>query len=76
MKQFRQKLAIILVESNPNKLKGSPIYYQSDDESNSEVEFLYNSPDGVKDKLPTSIPIMLTYPHNYLLGCALHHIDR
>uniref|UniRef100_A0A8R7PJ34 Ubiquitin-like protease family profile domain-containing protein n=2 Tax=Triticum urartu TaxID=4572 RepID=A0A8R7PJ34_TRIUA len=50
MKEFRRKLAVILLETELNKLKGSPIYYRADNEENvsdneenvsdSDVEFL------------------------------------
>ena len=32
IKHFRQKLAVILFDPDLNRLKGNPIYYQSDDE--------------------------------------------
>ena len=67
MKEFRRKLAVILLETELNTLKGSPIYYQPDNEENvsdSDVEFLgdrkrkrQDSPDGAKDKSPLPNPI-------------------
>ena len=67
MKEFRRKLAVILLETELNTLKGSPIYYRSDNEENvsdSDVEFLedrkrkqQDSPDGAKDKSPLPNPI-------------------
>ena len=71
MKHFRQKLVVILLESNLNKLKGYLIYYQSDDEENlfnSDVVLLKNSTDGVEDKRPLSISIRPTDPHELVVG--------
>ena len=63
MKHFRQKLAVILLDSGLNKLKGGPIYHQPDDEetlANSDLEILENPPDIVKDKRPAPITIIPT----------------
>ncbi|KAE8772687.1 proline-rich receptor-like protein kinase PERK4 [Hordeum vulgare] len=74
MKEFRQKIAIILLETELNKLKGSPIYYEPDNEekvSDSDVELLddrkrkrQDSPDGAEDKSPLPTPIMGVDPHD------------
>ena len=74
MKEFRRKLAVILLETELNKLKGSPIYYEPDNEekvSDSDVELLddrkrkrQDSPDGAEDKSPLPTPIMGVDPHD------------
>ena len=49
MKHFRPKLAVILLDSELNKLKGCPLYYQSEDEvvlPNSDLAILDNPPEG------------------------------
>ena len=61
MKHFRQKLVVILLDSELNKLKGGPIYHQPDDEetlANSDLDILENPPDVVKDKRLAPITIM------------------
>ncbi|XP_044981005.1 uncharacterized protein LOC123448243 [Hordeum vulgare subsp. vulgare] len=68
MKEFRRKLAVILLERELNKLKGSPIYYEPDNEElefDSDVELLddrkrkrQDTPDGAEDKSPHPVPIM------------------
>jgi hypothetical protein len=71
MKHFRQKLAVILLDSELNKLKGGPIYHQPDDEetlANSDLEILENPPDVVKDKRPAPITIMPTDQRELLAG--------
>lgn len=71
MKHFRPKLAVILLDSELNKLKGCPLYCQSDDEAvlpNSDLEILDNPPDGFEDKRPTPIPIMPTDQRDLLVG--------
>ena len=71
MKHFRQKLVVILLDSELNKLKECPIYHQPDNEessSNSDLELLENPPDGVKDKRPSPIPIMPTGQCELLAG--------
>ena len=63
MIHFRRKLAVILLDSELNKLKGGPIYHQPDDEetlANSDLEILENPPDVVKDKRPAPITIIPT----------------
>ncbi|KAE8781745.1 hypothetical protein D1007_44945 [Hordeum vulgare] len=74
MKEFRRKLAVILLETELNKLKGSPIYYEPDNEekvSDSDVELLddrkrkrQDSPNGAEDKSPLPTPIMSVDPHD------------
>ncbi|KAE8794831.1 hypothetical protein D1007_30385 [Hordeum vulgare] len=74
MKEFRRKLAVILLETELNKLKGSPIYYEPDNEekeSDSDVELLddrkrkrQDTPDGAEDKSPLPAPIMGVDPHD------------
>ena len=59
MKHFRQKLAVILLDSDSNRLKGNRTYYQSDDEKSlcsSDCELLDDPPNGVEDKRPTQSP--------------------
>lgn len=71
MKHFRRKLAVILLDSELNKLKGGPIYHQPDDEetlANSDLEILENPPDVVKDKRPAPITIMPTDQRELLVG--------
>lgn len=71
MKHFRRKLAVILLDSELNKLKGGPIYHQPDDEetlANSDLEILENPPDVVKDKRPAPITIMPTDQRELLAG--------
>ena len=71
MKHFRQKLAVILLDSELNKLKGGPIYHQPDDEetlANSDPEILENPPDIVKDKRHAPITIILTDQRELLAG--------
>ena len=56
MKHFRQKIAIILLDSDLNRLKGNPTYYQSDDEKSlhgSDCELLDDPPNKIEDKQPT-----------------------
>uniref|UniRef100_A0A8R7QVN9 Uncharacterized protein n=1 Tax=Triticum urartu TaxID=4572 RepID=A0A8R7QVN9_TRIUA len=63
MKHFRQKLAVILLDSELNKLKGGLIYHQPDDEetlANSDLEILENPSDIVKRKRPAPITIIPT----------------
>ncbi|KAE8775854.1 hypothetical protein D1007_51569 [Hordeum vulgare] len=62
------------IHSELNKLKGSPIYYEPDNEekvSDSDVELLddrkrkrQDSPDGAEDKSPLPTPIMGVDPHD------------
>ena len=71
MKHFRQKLAVILLDSELNKLKGGPIYHQPDDEetlANSDLEILENPSDVVKDKRPAPITIIPTDQREILAG--------
>ena len=71
MKHFRKKLAVILLDSELNKLKGGPIYHQPDDEetlADSDLEILENRFDVLKDKRPAPIT---TIPTN-----QLNHVDR
>ena len=71
MKHFRQKLAVILLDSELNKLKGGPIYHQPDDEetlANSDIEILENPSDVVKDKRPAPITIIPTDQRELLAG--------
>ena len=71
MKHFRQKLAVILLDSELNKLKGDPIYHQPDDEetlANSDLEILENPSDVVKDKRPAPITIIPTDQRELLAG--------
>ena len=71
MKHFRQKLAVILLDSELNKLKGGPIYHQPDDEetlANSDLEILENPSDVVKDKRPAPITIIPTDQRELLAG--------
>ena len=71
MKHFRRKLAVILLDSELNKLKGGPIYHQPDDEetlANSDLEILENPSDVVKDKRPTTITIIPTDQRELLAG--------
>ena len=63
MKHFRQKLAVILLDSELNKLKGCPMYHQPLNEetlANSDLEILDNPSDVVEDKCPTPITIIPT----------------
>ncbi|KAE8766831.1 hypothetical protein D1007_61881 [Hordeum vulgare] len=71
MKHFRQKLVVILLDSELNKLKGCPLYNQYDDEvvlPNCDVEILDNPLDRIKHKRPTPIPIMPTDQRTLLAG--------
>lgn len=71
MKHFRQKIAVILLDSELNKLIGSPIYHQPDNEetlANSDLEILENAPDVVKDKHPAPTTIMPTDQRELLAG--------
>ena len=71
MKHFRGKLAVILLNSELNKLKGGPIYHQPDDQenlANSDLEILDNPSDVVKDKRPTPISIIPTDQRELLAG--------
>lgn len=71
MKHFRQKLVVILLDSELNKLKGCPLYNQYDDEvvlPNSDVEILDNPLDKIKHKRPTPIPTMPTDQRDLLAG--------
>ena len=71
MKHFRQKLAVILLDSELNKLKGGPIYHQPDDEetlADSDLEILENPSDVVKDKRPAPITIIPTDQRELLAG--------
>ena len=72
MKYFQQKLAVILLDSELNKLKGGPIYHHpSDDEenlANSDLEILENPTDVVKDKRPAPITIIPTDQRELLAG--------
>ena len=71
MKHFRQKLAVILLDSELNKLKGGPIYHQPDDEetlANSDLEILDNPSDVVEDKRPAPITIIPTDQREILAG--------
>ena len=71
MKHFRKKLAVILLDSELNKLKGGPIYHQPDDEetlANSDIEILENPSDVVKDKRPAPITIIPTDQRELLAG--------
>jgi len=71
MKHFRQKLAVILLDSELNKLKGGPIYHQPDDQenlANSDLEILDNPSDVVKDKRPAPITIIPTDQRELLAG--------
>ena len=79
MKHFRQKLVVILLDSDLNRLKGNPIYYQSDDEKSlcsSDCELLDDPPNGVEDKRPTPIPAMPVDQHELIIGFKLHHIHQ
>ena len=63
MKHFRQKLAIILLDSELNKLKGCPMYHQPLNEetlANSDLEILDNPSDVVEEKRPAPITIIPT----------------
>ena len=83
MKEFRRKLAVILLETELNKLKGSPIYYRPDNEENvydSDVEFMgerkrkrQDSHDGAEDKGPLRNPIMAVDPQD-LVDELCNHI--
>ena len=71
MKHFRQKIAVILLDSELNKLKGGPIYHKPDDEetlANSDLEILENPSDVVKDKRPAPITIIPTDQRELLAG--------
>ena len=71
MKHFRQKLAVILLDSELNKLKGGPIYHQPDDEetlADSDLEILENPSDVLKDKRPAPITIIPTEQRQILVG--------
>uniref|UniRef100_A0A8R7V941 Uncharacterized protein n=1 Tax=Triticum urartu TaxID=4572 RepID=A0A8R7V941_TRIUA len=71
MKHFRQKLAVILLDSELNKLKGGPIYHQPDDQktlANSDLNILDNPSDVVKDKCPAPITIIPTDQRELLAG--------
>ncbi|KAE8793988.1 hypothetical protein D1007_31277 [Hordeum vulgare] len=78
MKEFRQKLAIILLETELNKLKGSPIYYEPDNEekvSDSDVELL----DDRKRSLLGTDASTLTFEHfpapkDGPIGCDLYDV--
>ena len=70
MKHFRQKLAVILLDSELNKLKGGPIYHQPDDQenlANSDLEILNNPSDVLKDKRPAPITIITTDQREFLV---------
>uniref|UniRef100_M8CUD5 Ubiquitin-like protease family profile domain-containing protein n=1 Tax=Aegilops tauschii TaxID=37682 RepID=M8CUD5_AEGTA len=71
MKHFRQKLAIILLDSELNKLKGCPMYHQPLNEetlANSDLEILDNPSDVVEDKRPAPITIIPTDQREILVG--------
>ena len=71
MKHFRQKLAIILLDSQLNKLKGCPMYHQPLNEetlANSDLEILENPSDVVKDKRHAPITIIPTDQRELLAG--------
>ena len=71
MKHFRQKLAVILLDSDLNRIKGNPTYYQSDDEKSlhsSDCDLLDDPPNGVEDKRPTAIPAMPVDQHELIIG--------
>ena len=71
MKHFRQKLAIILLDSELNKLKGCPMYHQPLKEetlSNSDLEVLDNPDDVVEEKRPAPITIIPTAQREILAG--------
>ena len=73
MKHFWQKLAVILLDSELNKLKGGPIYHQpkpTDEETlaDSDLEILENPTDVVKDKRPAPITIIPTDQRELLVG--------
>ena len=71
MKHFRQKLAIILLDSELNKLKGCPMYHQPLNEetlANSDLEILDNPSDVVEDKRPAPITIISTDQREILVG--------
>ena len=71
MKHFRWKLAVILLDSELNKLKGGLIYHQPDDEetlANSDLEILENPSDVVKDKRPAPITTIPTDQRELLAG--------
>ena len=84
MKEFRRKLAVILLETELNTLKGSPIYYEPDNEENvsdSDVEFLgdrkrkrQDSPDRAKDKSPLPNPIIAAADPHDLVDELCNHI--
>jgi hypothetical protein len=76
MNEFRPKLAAILYDSELNKIKGSPIYAQSDKEENgsdSDIVVLPNpkrpyssdvaEDDRVKEKRHILVHMMPTDPH-------------
>lgn len=63
MKHFRQKLAVILLDSELNLLKGCPIYHKPVSEetlANSDFEILDNPPDVVEEKRPVPVTIIPT----------------
>ena len=74
MKHFRQKLAIILLDSELNKLKGCPVYHQPLSEEtcllhdNSDLEILDNPSDVVEEKRPAPITIIPTDQREILAG--------
>lgn len=78
MKHFRQKIAVILLDSELNKLKGGPIYHQRDDEetlANFDLKILENPSDVVKDKhlvpitiIPTDQRELLASICNYIMS--------
>ena len=71
MKHFRQKLAIILLDSELNKLKGRPMYHQplnKETLANSDLEILDNPSDVVEEKCPAPITIIPTDQREILAG--------
>ena len=76
MKHFRQKLAVILLDSELNKLKGCPIYHQHVNEetlANFDLEILDNPSDVVEDKRPAPITIIST-DHRQILADLCKYI--
>ena len=71
MKHFRQKLAVILLDSELNKLKGGLIYHQPANEetfANFDLKILDNPSDVVKDKRPAPITTIPTNQRELLAG--------
>uniref|UniRef100_A0A8R7UNM9 Uncharacterized protein n=1 Tax=Triticum urartu TaxID=4572 RepID=A0A8R7UNM9_TRIUA len=71
MKHFRQKLAIILLDSDLNKLRGCPMYHEPVNEetlANSDLEILDNPSDVVEEKRPAPITIIPTDQREILAG--------